>query len=605
MAQESCQGGCFGDDVDVFGKKGLGKKKSSAVLPGGCMVLFGLPFLAGGLVASVFYFSGLIDWWSARTWVETPCRIVASELKVSTGDDSTSYEANGRYVYEWKGRKYESSRVSLVKGGDNIGDYQQRVHGEMNRALREREGAALCYVNPRDPTESVLMRELRIFQMAFFTIFCLLFPLVGAGVMVGGWWTSRSASAEKKLREEHPHEPWCWKPEWNVSPIPEGAWSAGRVLVFVALWWFLVTVPLLLAGVVDRVHERPDVWWMLIPGVFFLLAVWMVTHRLRERGRIGRVALELALPIRPGRDIAGNWITGKPLRPHDMPVLKIICRRSVTTHSGGESSTHTETVWEKEESLSVIDQTREISHFRMPFRFHLPVDVEETTFGEEETTKYSWKLEFRVPGTPVKSAFEVPVCRDPNEPVEDRMGEVGETKADEAGARLPELLEKAKLDATFDGGGQLTSLVCGPRRLFASILFLFLFNVVWTGFAVFLWFSDAPALFKVVWPGTSALIWVLVIYQILSRRELRLENGELHVATRFLLYRRDVAVSARDVAAVTHATNSSVNNTRYYWVGITTTSGVKVTVASGIAGEPAALGLAKHLERWRKAGRTG
>jgi hypothetical protein len=575
-------------------------KKSSGEMSGGCLVLFGLPFLAGGLAVAWLYFSGLADWWAARTWVETPCRIVEAELKESRDSESTSYRAAGRYVYRWEGREYESDRVSLVGGSDNVGDYQQRVHRQMEWAVRERKGAALCYVNPRDPGKSVMVRELRPSQMALLSLFALLFPLVGAGVSYGGWRATKRKNAQAKLREAHPDEPWKWHSAWNVSPMPESGWNVSGVLLLVAGWWAVVTVPMLAAAAVDDVFTRPAGFWMLIPGVFFLAALWMVLHQIRERARIGGMSVDVALPLRPGRENSGAWITGKPLRPHDMPVLRIFCLKTVTTQSGNKTSTQTETVWEQEDSLSVIDQTREISTFRLPFRFRLPVDVEETTF-DEASTKYEWKLEFRVPGSPVKSVFEVPVWRDPNEPLPERVVVSAESRAVAAEARLPELLEKAKLDATFDGSGLLMTLACGPRRWLASIGFLLVFNVIWTGISVFLWNSDAPIVFKIVWPVTSAGIWLLVFYQMVSKVELRLENGEAHVTKKMLVYRSHVMVPVGEIVSITHGTNSSMNSTHFYWVKLETTIGQRITLASGIAGEAAALGLVRHLERWRKS----
>lgn len=56
-------------------------------------------------------------------------------------------------------------------GSDNVGDYQQRVHRQMVRAMREQEGAAICFVNPHVPSESVMARELRPTQMALLSLF--------------------------------------------------------------------------------------------------------------------------------------------------------------------------------------------------------------------------------------------------------------------------------------------------------------------------------------------------------------------------------------------------------------------------------------------------
>jgi len=572
-------------------------KTSSSGLPGGCLMLFGLPFLAAGLAMAWFYFSGLAAWWNARTWIETPCRIITTELKTKSSDDGTSYEATGSYTYLWEGREYQSNRISLQGGGDSLGDYQKRVFRSMRKALLQQQGAALCYVNPRNPRESVISRELRPSQLALFSLFASLFPLLGAGVVGAGWYAGNQNRAAATLKHSHPEEPWRWKAQWNASPIPESVWGAGRVKMIVSAWWLLVSAPLLLAGLADGIHSRPEMAWLALPGVFFLAASTMAAHQIRERARIGFMAIDIDLPLRPGQEITGAWITQKPLHPRDSPVLTIICTKSTTTRSGGKSSTAIETVWKHQQPLGVIDQRREISGFHLPFRLFIPSDADETTFNESPVG-FSWKIQFHIPGTPVKSSFELPLVRDPDHPAPDRADESVDTKAADAEHRLPELLEQAKIDAEFDANQNLISLACRPRRLLASIIFLLLFNIIWTGFAIFLLQSDAPLLFKIIWPATSAGIWILLFYQMTSSRELRLENGQISLTRRIFIYKSVATFPSSSVSAITHGTNSRVNNTNYYWVKISTSAGDNFTVATGIAGESAALGITRNLRHW-------
>ena len=67
--------------------------KSSKSLSGGCLALFGLPFLAAGLFMSGLYFYGYAKWWAAQSWEEVPCWIESAELKRSSGSDSDTLQS--------------------------------------------------------------------------------------------------------------------------------------------------------------------------------------------------------------------------------------------------------------------------------------------------------------------------------------------------------------------------------------------------------------------------------------------------------------------------------------------------------------------------------
>ena len=101
-------------------------------LSGGCLSLFGLPFLIAGLVLTVIYFNGYRKWLATQNWVETPCWIETATLETSH-DDSTTYKATATYRYDYQGTTYRSSNVSIYSGSDNVGDFQQNAYRELAR----------------------------------------------------------------------------------------------------------------------------------------------------------------------------------------------------------------------------------------------------------------------------------------------------------------------------------------------------------------------------------------------------------------------------------------------------------------------------------------
>lgn len=100
-------------------------------------------------------------------WVETPCQILAA-----TVDDSqinqhfeTVYEFQVSYRYEFDGETYLGEQVKskeLTSGvPKKLEKWQRRfVSGE----------ASVCYVNPKDPEEAVLVRDTKA------SIYSLWFP---------------------------------------------------------------------------------------------------------------------------------------------------------------------------------------------------------------------------------------------------------------------------------------------------------------------------------------------------------------------------------------------------------------------------------------------
>lgn len=517
--------------------------------------------------------------------------MVQADLKVSHGSDSTTYQATGRFEYLWQGREYESDRISLYTGSDNLGEFQQAVHLAMKRAMSEDGYPARCFVNSDSPDEAVFNRDFRPAQAAFFSVFCVVFPLVGGAFLWGGILSSRKQKAAAELKEAHPGQDWLTDPSWVKQPIPEAAIRFATFARPAVVWILLTTSPILLTGAAAGIFSNKEALWMLIPGVFFIAAIAISWHALREWIRIGKVGLIIEpIPLRPGRSVRGAWLTSKPFRPRDAPLLLVFCKETTTRRSGNKTSTSSRTVWEKEATFSSAEQRRDVRDYRLPFEFHLPVDAVDS--GEKgQSLEHNWNLVFRLPGTAVKSEFAVPVQRPEGEPVPEKVVLPESVQMKQAADQLPEILKRIRLPAEFNGKGLLQSVPCDARCWRAMIVSLSVFNLIWTAASVFLVVSDAPLIFKVVWPGSSLGIWYWVLHMIISRREMRVSGNELLVRSRSIFGSRSDRVLAGDVVDFSESSNTRVNNTPYYVVRAELIGGRKVSVVDGVAGRRAALGF--------------
>jgi hypothetical protein len=106
---------------------------------------------------------------AAERWKEVPCAIVSSRMiEVSNSDGPDSYVPDIRYAYRIDGKMYESSRVFLVSWGRNEASVQRFV------GRYPVGSSASAFVNPDDPTESVLDRHFRLSWIFPLLSLCLL-----------------------------------------------------------------------------------------------------------------------------------------------------------------------------------------------------------------------------------------------------------------------------------------------------------------------------------------------------------------------------------------------------------------------------------------------
>ena len=590
------------------------KSKATSQLSGGCLSLFGLPFLAAGLFLTGLCFHGYSEWWRSRNWVEVPCWIESAELESHDGDDSTTYKAVATYRYEFNGHLYQGDRVTFGKGADNIGDFQQQAHRELARhVVGKAKGAEdagrngdrkpfRCYVNPAKPDESILYRVLRWQMQAFMAIFALTFPAVGAGLVAGGILAVRAAGKEKALVTNHPDEPWRWKTIWAQPAIPEEAGQWKLPLYLYTIWSGLIIVPMIVTATLNGAFQTsPWAWLLLIFVALWGLVASASLKRLRQWLAIGSPGFEMShTPASPGGMLEGSVIFKRPPPSRGDAELSLVCEKKTTHSTSDGDSTSTEKVWSHTDHVPMDQVTRDVSGFRLPISIALPPDAPESEAGGDSMVKHVWKLQLKVAGTAISPVFEVPVFH---------------TEASAAMATatvpsiretidwdLPRLLAGGKLQVDFDSNGFPKSIVCPPARHRGLIVFLIIFDLIWTAAAIFLIHKQAPLVFRIVWPVSAAGIWLIVLYQLLHSRRVLFDGLGLEILNHVGPWTRTAKFAKFQITGFSHDTNMSSNNTNFYRVRLEDVLGKKTTVADGITESSTAVALAGRLDEWRKSG---
>ena len=153
----------------------------------GCLVLFALVFVGAG--CACVHFLTIRPAWKSLTssdWRGVPCVIVSSEVEENEGEDGPTYSVKIVYDYRFAGRSYQSDRYGFIKVASS------GYSGKKTIVDRYPPGSEhTCYVNPRNPSEAVLVRKLTADMLL--GLFGLLFISAG-GAMV---WAAFRAVGEQ------------------------------------------------------------------------------------------------------------------------------------------------------------------------------------------------------------------------------------------------------------------------------------------------------------------------------------------------------------------------------------------------------------------------
>lgn len=587
---------------------------SSAVRPvkqmsGGCLTLFGIPFILVGLATAwLLYFPALHSWWSARGWVEVPCWIEKADMSSShSSKGGTTYHTKAGYRYDYEGRTYHSEEVSLMGGGsDNIGTFQQDAFAQI-LPYQGLEKPFRCFVNPDKPEQAVLFRDLRWGLLLPMSLFPMVFTLAGCLVSVLGGRQAREARYAQRLVARHPGEPWRWRREWEGETIRTT--QAGVVfLLVIAAWILAVQGPLALAIVVSgEITATPLAFLGLLPGALALIPLGLAWSRLKTRGRLGHASLWLKqTPVSPGGALEGELRFDRMLSPLATVQVRVLCQRHITRRSGNGTSTSKETIWEHEESFSAAEARRDIGGMALPLRIEIPAGlpcsvVEDAAFILGDDEQHVWSLEVGADQGGKPLSLPLPVFIRERDVVMEEVDKSYEVEVIAPNtAQLQERLKARGVVAEFDANGLPTLFDCPPGRFKGLSWFLLFFGTIWSVAFAGMLISGAPFIFLLVWGVSSPLILATAVWTMLHSRRVEITPDEMRVTdTAGPFYFKRQVFEARHFVDFSHDSNMQSGNQFYYRVRGETIFGKKITLVDGITESVTAQTLANKLDNWK------
>lgn len=473
----------------------------------GCALIFTLPFLAFGLGMAGVLVRNAIELSAMQRWQPTPCTIVQAKLEAMC-DDGDTYKAVAKYTYEFAGRKHTGTRVGLHSSSDNIGSFQREAAAELERYQKAGK-PFVGYVNPRDPSQSVLYRTFRWQMFMLQGMFAVVFSGLGGGAI--GWllYNRRKQRRQATLATQQPDQPWLWRADWAAGEIRaterSGAWW---LWAFTALW-NVIALPLALVFYSDGAANP---WWAacLVSAFPIIGAGLIVGSLLLLWGvmRFGASTLRMAeVPGVIGGKLAGVIRAPARVRPEGGFQLMLSCVRRKVSSSGGESSTSEDVLWEMQRVIARPLNEDDPAETAIPVLFAIPFDALASD-ESDPNNRLIWRLEATaaLPGPDYRATFEVPVFRTPQSRGDFQLDESALTPY--AAPYDPDrLIEADGVYKSLSPEG-CTRYVFSLRRNLALALVIGVFLTAWTAVCVGLCYSDAPLLFPIVFSLFDLILFV-------------------------------------------------------------------------------------------------
>jgi hypothetical protein len=370
------------------------------------MCLFALLFLGVGLWMGASMFGHAYDAWQMRGWTAVQATVHRGGYETRSGDDADTYEAYADYAYAWNGRQYYGNRVSISGGADNIGDFQQALGRQLANAS-SRGSPITAWIDPADPSASVVDRNMRWGLIGFKAIFLLVFGGFGAGLL---YLVFRRGSRVDLPASVAADTPWLAREAWHTATIRSGSRATMWFAWGFAAFWNAISAPLPFV-IYPEVVEKGNLLaliGLMFPIVGAGLIAWAVARTLEWR-RFGRAPVTLdPFPGAIGGHVGGTIHVDVPHDPASRYSLTLTSLRSYVSGSGDNRSRRERPAWQDSQ---VAHASPGPNGTTLTFRFDVPEGLTASDALQDGDDYHLWRLNLKaeLSGTDIDRDYEIPV----------------------------------------------------------------------------------------------------------------------------------------------------------------------------------------------------
>lgn len=579
--------------------------------------LFGLIFAGGGVYFFLMMgFPLLYSWYETRDW--RPHQAMIISLESDSGKSAITYQ------YDFHNTIHRGERISLANFHDDIGSYHKQLDQKL--AHFQRTGSPLpIWIDPQNPAQSVIDREMRWGLFAVVSLFCSVFFFIGLHVALSPFIektsknTNTTGSTVQSLPQQRsPLTPWLERKEWQEARIRSKGKGGVLILWVISIAWIAISSPALLQ-LAEGVKQGDYIVLvaLLFPVMGVFLLVKAIARTLQYR-RFGTITCQLdPFPGSIGGNVGGFLLVNYQLDRSQKCEIELTCLRSSVSRHGKNRSRRNTIIWsESGEVHPHIGGTT----VQIPFCFTIPEHLPPSDV-KRSGDYHSWNLNLHadLPGIDLVRSFSIPVFPpaqlsrtsypDLSRQMEDRMNSesnrvsIALERGDFEDAGLPGSVKIKKRD---------TDLILShpPFRNLGITVFALIFGLgfslathsIITNFSSDGLFSAFSVLFAIPFGVVGLIGVVAALYLPLNSLKVNISRTGITTYRRLLfvpIYRRRIARSEILKCAVKKQGSKGRGKARreYFSIVVHGKDGVSVVISEGIIGKETAENFKNYLFR--------
>lgn len=545
--------------------------------------LFALPFFGVGVWMLWSVSNTIYSAWEMQHWAQIEAQLITAGYETHPSDDSDTYEAYARYAYSYGGARYTGDRVTISGGGDNIGDYQTDMGNSLSARLTRGQPVTI-WVNPDEPSQSIIDPRIRWGLLGFKSIFLFVFGGVGLGLLIFLW---RAPKDKDATLPQYIEAPWLLNHDWQTPTIRSGSKTAmWGAWAFAAFWNLISAVtPFLAYQEVTENQNYLALIALLFPLVGIGLLTWAVRRTLEWR-RFGPAPVTLdPFPGSIGGHVGGTIDLNLPYDSAARFQLTLTSLHSYISGSGKNRSRREKAQWQDE---LVAHAEPGGKGTRLTFRFDVPEGLSESDSQQDGDAYDLWRMNLSadLPGADLDRDYDIPVyatatsSRHLSSLAVERSRDAQNDVAD---ARVREIVQ-------IKQGVMGRSMFYPMGRHLLANVFGMIFGAVFAGAGYFLIVQEGATIFGSIFGGVGALVALSAFYMMSNSLEVSQDGTSIHTVRRWLgfpISRKSMPRSriARLGKKKSMKTQSGGKHTIYYAIHLVDNSDNKLVVGDGFKGE--------------------
>jgi hypothetical protein len=616
------------------------------------LLIFGLLFAGGGL--AIFSETALPTWqnWSAmQNWQPGYAQL----LSVSGSENVTQ----ARYRYEYDGTSYQSDRVYVAEFNDNIGSYHNDLLDHLRNQFSEAEFIPI-WVNPLNPKQAVIDRDMRWGLFTLMTGFCLVFVSIGLLVIYAGFRPGKNQSGYRRpsllaLRKEWKQkirepgfeqnflefsqsriaessqpalekvEPvdWRTRKDWASSTIASQAGKKTLKIWGFAIFWNAISTPLLFTLPAEMDKQNYAALFVLMFPMVGIFLIYKALQSVLEYKRFGKVLMVMdPYPGAIGGHMGGKIQVSRlhhklASDPSAEITVRLECVYSYISGSGKNRSRKENIKWAEEGSPRVQGSAQGTE---LSFRFDVPDNLPEADVEANEAYHF-WRLSVsaNISGVDLKRQYIIPVFktgRNSRFLRHDISAQVLKTRKQESAAAkisiaqgnfdLPGLSRAMRLE---DQGGQINlSFPMFRNKTLTLIAAIFAGGFGFASYSMIGMalesggFGILLALFSIPFLLLAIVAAIAVVYLALNNLSVQIKPDRVSVTRRLLfvpVFSR--LLNTRDITRLSikrgGSTGQGVDKILHFKLMAHDNSGKTVTIAEDLDGEDVAAHFRDYIAR--------